>query len=137
MDLFGETQGAKPFLKWAGGKRQLIPAIEAALPSNFRHLRNVTYVEPFIGGGAVLFWLLQAYPNIQRAIINDINPDLTTAYRVVQQRPQELITALMALQEAYYCLATEADRRLFLRSSGLSSTPARWPMYATRPCYSS
>lgn len=76
MDLFEETQGAKPFLKWAGGKRQLIPVIQAALPDSLRHARDLTYVEPFIGGGAVLFWMLQAHPTIRQAIINDINPDL-------------------------------------------------------------
>jgi DNA adenine methylase len=116
MDLFEEMQGAKPFLKWAGGKRQLIPAIQAALPASLRHTRDLTYVEPFIGGGAVLFWMLQAYPNIRQAIINDINPDLTTAYQVVQQRPQELIKALTAIQEAYYRLPSEAARRAYFEA---------------------
>ncbi|MGI4759851.1 MAG: DNA adenine methylase [Janthinobacterium lividum] len=113
MDLFGETTGAKPFLKWAGGKRQLILAIQAVLPSTLAQETDLTYVEPFIGGGAVLFWMLQAYPNIRRAIINDINPDLTTAYRVVQQQPEELIRALSAVQEQYYGLSTEEARRTY------------------------
>ena len=113
MDLFEEMQGAKPFLKWAGGKRQLIPAIQDALPNNLCHARDLTYVEPFIGGGAALFWMLQAYPNIRQAIINDINPDLTTAYQVVQQRPQELIKALTAIQEFYYRLPSEVARRSY------------------------
>ncbi|MDQ2770546.1 MAG: DNA adenine methylase [Bacteroidota bacterium] len=113
MDLSEEMQGAKPFLKWAGGKRQLIPAIQAALPHSLRNARDLTYVEPFIGGGAVLFWMLQAYPNIRQAIISDINPDLATAYKVVQQRPHELIKALMAIQEAYYRFPSEAARRAY------------------------
>lgn len=113
MDWLEETQGAKPFLKWAGGKRQLIPAIEAALPATLRRVRNLTYVEPFIGGGAVLFWMLQTFPNIRKAIVNDINPDLTTAYQVIQQRPQELIKALTIIQEAYYRLSTEPARRAY------------------------
>jgi DNA adenine methylase len=113
MDLFEEMQGAKPFLKWAGGKRQLIPAIQAALPHTLRQARELTYVEPFIGGGAVLFWMLQAYPNIQQAILNDINPDLVTAYRIIQQRPRELIKALTTIQESYYRLPSEAARRLY------------------------
>lgn len=113
MGLLEEAAGAKPFLKWAGGKRQLISAIQAVLPAALRSQRDLTYVEPFIGGGAVLFWLLQAYPNIRRAIINDINPDLTTAYRVVQQRPQELISALTAVQEAYHRLPSEEARRQY------------------------
>ena len=113
MDLFGEVSGAKPFLKWAGGKRQLIPTIQAALPDTFAQETDLTYIEPFIGGGAVLFWMLQQYPNVRRAIINDINPDLTTAYRVVQQRPEELIKALSAVQEFYHKLPTEGVRRSY------------------------
>jgi DNA adenine methylase len=117
MDLFGETLGAKPFLKWAGGKRQLIPTIQAVLPATLRQEQDLTYVEPFIGGGAVLFWLLQTYPTIRRAIINDINPDLATAYRVVQQRPQELIQSLAAIQEYYYRLPSEAVRRTYFEAA--------------------
>lgn len=116
MDLFGTVSGAKPFLKWAGGKRQLIPTIQAVLPSNFEKAKNLTYIEPFIGGGAVLFWMLQAYPNIQQAIINDINPDLTTAYRIVQQRPEDLIHALADVQEQYYKLPTEEARRTYFET---------------------
>ena len=111
MNLFEEMQGAKPFLKWAGGKRQLIPAIQAALPTGLSRTRGLTYVEPFIGGGAILFWILQTYPNIRQAIISDINPDLATAYRVIQQRPHDLINALTAIQETYYRLVVETDRR--------------------------
>lgn len=113
MNLLEEMQGAKPFLKWAGGKRQLIPAIQAVLPDSLRHTRHLTYVEPFIGGGAVLFWMLQAYPNIRQAVVSDVNPDLTTAYQVVQQRPQELVNALAAIQEAYYGLPSEIARRTY------------------------
>lgn len=72
------TLKAKPFIKWVGGKTQLIESIEKALPVNFAENKNLTYVEPFVGGGAVLFWILQQFPNITKAVINDINPDLTT-----------------------------------------------------------
>lgn len=61
MTLF---KGSKPFVKWAGGKTQLLSDIESLLPTDFCS-RNITYVEPFVGGGSVLFWLLQRYPNIQ------------------------------------------------------------------------
>lgn len=64
---------AKPFLKWAGGKSQLLPTINSYLPENFRDMDSVTYIEPFVGGGAMLFFMLQRYPNIKKAIINDIN----------------------------------------------------------------
>ncbi|WP_460911720.1 DNA adenine methylase [Spirosoma areae] len=113
MNLFGDVTGAKPFLKWAGGKRQLIPVIQEALPKNLDRIKNLTYVEPFIGGGAILFWLLQLYPNIRQAVINDINPDLTTAYRVIRDQHEDLIKALTAIQETYFSLGSDEDRRAF------------------------
>ena len=67
---------AKPFVKWVGGKGQLIEQLEALLPADFAERDNVTYIEPFVGGGAMLFYMLQTYPNIKSAVINDINPDL-------------------------------------------------------------
>lgn len=54
----------KPFLKWAGGKTQLIPEIEKRLPSEIQS-DKFTYVEPFIGSGAVLFWMLNNFPNLK------------------------------------------------------------------------
>lgn len=92
--------GAKPFIKWAGGKTQLLTDIEMNLPANFRE-QEVTYVEPFVGGGAVLFWILERYPNIQRAVINDINAKLINVYRTIQQTPHELIAALHTLEDIY------------------------------------
>ena len=55
---------AKPFIKWVGGKGQLIEQLEALLPADFAERENVTYIEPFVGGGAMLFYMLQTYPNI-------------------------------------------------------------------------
>ena len=95
---------AKPFVKWVGGKSQLIQKIDQALPENFDSLNDVTYIEPFIGGGAVLFWILQQYPNISKAVINDINPDLTTAYRIIKENPNDLIHKLQVIQDDYLCL---------------------------------
>ena len=76
---------AKPFIKWVGGKSQLIEQLDVLLPADFDNWENVTYIEPFVGGGAMLFFMLQRYPNIQHAIINDINPDLVTCYRTVRE----------------------------------------------------
>lgn len=112
--IFSQQTGfAKPFLKWAGGKGQLIGAIEAALPQNIVKRKNFTYIEPFIGSGAVLFWLLQQYPSIEKAVINDINSDLTNAYTVIKENPFGLIDELRRIQAKYYKLDTEEKRKDF------------------------
>ena len=104
---------AKPFIKWVGGKGQLIEQLEALLPADFSERENVTYIEPFVGGGAMLFYMLQTYPNIKSAVINDINPDLTLCYQVVRDNPTELIKSLNAIQSDYYALRTEEGRKMF------------------------
>lgn len=73
-----------PFVKWAGGKRQLIDEIKIRMPSDYNR-----YFEPFVGGGAVLFDLLP-----MDAIINDINKSLINAYRQIKQSPIELIETI-------------------------------------------
>ena len=104
---------AKPFIKWAGGKGQLLEQLDAYLPEDFGDRRNITYIEPFVGGGAMLFYMLQRYPNIQHAVINDVNSDLTTCYRTVRDMPEELIISLTDIQNAYNELQTEEARRDF------------------------
>ena len=104
---------AKPFIKWVGGKGQLIEQLEALLPADFAERENVTYIEPFVGGGAMLFYMLQTYPNIKSAIINDINPDLTLCYQVVRDNPTELINSLKDIQSQYHALETEEERKIF------------------------
>lgn len=107
---------AKPFIKWVGGKSQLITQIEALLPLDFSTWENVTYIEPFIGGGAMLFHMLQAHPNIKHAVINDINEDLTTCYKTVRDNPTELIASLQQIQAEYKLLSDEDARREYFMS---------------------
>lgn len=104
---------AKPFLKWVGGKGQLIEQLEKLLPANFYKWDNATYIEPFVGGGAMLFYMLQTYKNITSAVINDINPDLMTCYNVIKKNPKELIKSLENIQAEYYALSTEEKRKEF------------------------
>lgn len=104
---------AKPFIKWVGGKGQLIEQLEALLPADFAEREYVTYIEPFVGGGAMLFHMLQAHPNIKSAVINDINPDLTQCYQVVRDKPTELIESLSEIQTAYHALQSEEERKEF------------------------
>ena len=68
-----DKYSAKPFVKWVGGKTQLLDDIKNTLPLYLSEREEVVYVEPFVGGGAVMFWILQEYPNITKAVINDIN----------------------------------------------------------------
>ncbi|WP_395649146.1 DNA adenine methylase [Planktothrix agardhii] len=76
----------KPFLKWAGGKRQLLPEILKYLPKN---IGKTTYFEPFLGGGALLFELQP-----KQAIVNDSNRELINCYRVIKDNVEELIEVL-------------------------------------------
>ncbi len=105
---------AKPFLKWAGGKGQLLSQLEYHLPDDLKK-QDFTYIEPFVGGGAMLFHMLQRFPNIKRAIINDINSYLITAYRVIKESSNELIERLAELEKQYNALdGDEAKKSFFL-----------------------
>ncbi len=107
------TMKAKPFVKWVGGKTQLIDQLEALLPADFDQWENVTYIEPFVGGGAMLFHMLKTHSNITTAVINDINTDLTTCYQVVRDNPANLVDSLKQIQTEYYALANEENKRTF------------------------
>jgi len=78
----------KPFVKWAGGKRQLITSLEVHLPKKFN-----TYFEPFLGGGALLFHLLNQSPNL-KCSISDLNSDLILAYITIRDKVEQLIESL-------------------------------------------
>lgn len=115
-----DSAKAKPFLKWAGGKTQLLPAIDRHLPRRILSESKVTYIEPFVGGGAVLFHLLRKYPNISHAVINDINPRLINAYRVIKQHPAALTAALMHIQNEYRSLDTyDRQKEYYLQKRDL------------------
>ncbi len=100
-----EAALARPFIKWAGGKQQLVPELVARAPRAI-----ATYHEPFIGGGAMFFALL-ADPTLApaRAVLNDLNRDLVTVYEVVRDHVDALIQRLDALQAPY--LAADSEER--------------------------
>lgn len=104
---------AKPFIKWVGGKGQLLTQLDELLPHDFEYWDNVTYIEPFVGGGAMLFYMLQQYPNIKRAVINDINEDLTTCYKNVRDNVEALIDSLAAIEKEYKSIPQEEERKNF------------------------
>lgn len=104
---------AKPFIKWAGGKGQLLAQLDEHLPQHLSKY-EFTYVEPFVGGGAMLFHMLQKFPNINKVIINDINPHLITAYKVIKDNPNELIEQLSQLEKDYIILDEEEKKSFYL-----------------------
>ena len=79
---------AQPFLKWVGGKAQLLAQFEPFFPKNITR-----YFEPFVGGGAVFFHLKHRFPEM-RAFLRDINPELINTYRAVRHYPKELMRRL-------------------------------------------
>jgi DNA adenine methylase len=85
----------KPFVKWAGGKRQLLPVLSRQFPQKFG-----TYFEPFLGGGAVFFHLLSQSPN-QKFSVSDLNSDLVLAYITIRDRVEELISSLKNHSKKY------------------------------------
>ncbi len=91
---------AKPFVKWAGGKTQLLNDISRIITKEKND--KFTYVEPFVGGGATLFWMLENFPNIEKAIINDINSDLILTYKTIKTEVLELIKILKSWQTEYH-----------------------------------
>lgn len=104
------TPYAKPILKWAGGKSQLLNKINDAIPDYIKQTR-FTYIEPFVGGGAVLFWILEEYPNIEQAIINDINTDLTNSYQTIKENVEELILILKKWEAEYHSLKDKLEEK--------------------------
>ena len=104
---------AKPFVKWAGGKGNLLQKLEALLPADFDDLQNVTYIEPFVGGGAMLFHMLNNHKNIKRVVINDINSDLIRSYYLLANTPQVLIDRLKNIENNFYCVDFHARKELF------------------------
>lgn len=101
----------KPFVKWAGGKGKLLSTLELQLPNDFDDQVNVTYIEPFVGGGAMMFHMINNHPNIRRVVINDINRDLIKCYTLIKENPTLLICELRHLEKFYHSLNTEEEKK--------------------------
>lgn len=104
---------AKPIVKWAGGKGQLLSQFSNYYPTELRTNKINKYAEPFMGGGAVFFEVMQTY-RIQSAYISDVNKDLVLTYWVVQQKPQDLLHKLYEYQKIYENTSVEKRNDLFL-----------------------
>ncbi|MBW4563122.1 MAG: Dam family site-specific DNA-(adenine-N6)-methyltransferase [Mojavia pulchra JT2-VF2] len=91
----------KPFLKWAGGKSQLIEQINNFLPNELLKGSIKTYIEPFIGGGALFFYIAHKYETIEELFIFDINIELVIAYKTIQQNVDDVIKLLSQIEMKY------------------------------------
>ena len=100
--MLTEASSLLPVVKWVGGKRQLLPELSKFIPSSFER-----YYEPFIGGGALLFYLRPG-----RALLNDNNAELVNMYRVIRDEPEALIVDLQLHQndKAYFYGVRALDR---------------------------
>jgi len=116
-----------PFLKWAGGKRQLISQMNHHFPKNFNR-----YIEPFIGGGAVFFYLKPKY-----SIIIDINEELINCYKVVKNNVKELIELLKTHknEKNYYYKIRKLDRNIVKYKKLSNIEKASRLIYLNRCCY--
>ena len=115
ISLYNEkVTKATPFLKWVGGKRQLIPEIENIFPSELKKNRIIKkYFEPFVGGGALLFYLKSNY-KVKNAYISDINKELILTYIVIQKDPETLISYLKNLEHDYKKLNQKERKDYYL-----------------------
>jgi len=123
-----ESKLVVPFLKWAGGKRQLMPEIREMLPDG---VTTHPYYEPFIGGGALFFELLP-----KRAVINDYNEELINVYTVIRDNPSELIEDLKRHKNtAEYFYKIRAIDRQPLFSNLTRIERASRIIYLNKTCY--
>lgn len=124
-----------PFVKWAGGKRQIISELHNYLPKMIEE-KNISYVEPFVGGGAVYFSLFQS-PNIEKSILIDNNPILIITYKTIKHNLNDLLFALNKLEKSYknirfedlkskYYYRIRDEFNNLIRSSNLSKQNPNW-----------
>ncbi len=128
-----EHTRAKPFVKWAGGKRQLLPAIEQRLPKKFNN-----YFEPFVGGGALFFKLAP-----KNATVNDINAALVNTYNQIKNEPEDVMSfldiydrqhALASEQKTYYYSVREEFNEALLTSE-FDARAAALLIYINKHCF--
>lgn len=105
------SKAAKPFLKWAGGKGQLLKEIEKYYP--FKDGKITKYAEPFVGGGAVLFDVLSKY-DLKEIYISDINAELMNTYFIARDNVDDLIDLLAKYQSAYVPFGQEERKSYYM-----------------------
>lgn len=106
------SEKIRPFVKWAGGKGSLIPQLNNFYPYELKNGIIERYIEPFVGGGAVLIDILQRY-DIQEVYAFDINIDLINSYNVIKNNVEELIANLKQMETKYLGLGQEERKNYF------------------------
>lgn len=102
----------RPFLKWAGGKTQLLGEFEKRLPRELKDGTITRYAEPFIGGGAVFFWISRGY-SFKHSYISDVNEELVLSYSVIRKSPADLIAVLKNMESEYFSRDERGREKLF------------------------
>lgn len=141
---------ANPFVKWAGGKRQIISEIHNYLPKFLETNSEITYIEPFVGGGA-LYFSLSSSPNIKETILIDINPILIITYKIIKSKIDELITTLSIFEQKYkkaneekqsnYYYSARSEYNNLIRKTDLKNFQESWIriaalfIFLNRTCY--
>lgn len=108
-----QTTKARPFIKWVGGKGQLLNQFNNHYPKEVHQRKITKFAEPFLGGGAVFFDVMQRF-DIKNGYISDINKDLVLTYWVVQQKPDTLLDFLDQYQKEFNNTPVEKRNTLFL-----------------------
>jgi len=127
---------AKPFVKWAGGKSQLLDQFKDLFPKTFNN-----YIEPLVGGGAIFFHLFNTNRIKKKAILNDINPELMNCYKVIKNQVEEMIKKLKELEQRYrkapkkiYYQVRKLDRQKSFSKYSLVDRAAR-TIFLNKTCY--
>jgi DNA adenine methylase len=128
------TRDIKPFLKWAGGKRALLPELLKRLPKNFNN-----YFEPFLGGGAMFFELKRLnLLNNKNVFLSDKNSELINTYEVVRDSPNELLELLKEYQnnhsKEFYYKIREMDRNINFKETDKILRATRF-IYLNKTCF--
>lgn len=111
MEALSVKKNVKPFVKWAGGKGQLIHEIKHYYP--FESGKVSKYAEPFVGGGAVLFDILSKY-NLEEVYISDINSELINTYRIIRDDIDALVAMLYTMQNDFVPLDTDSRKAYYM-----------------------
>lgn len=102
----------RPFVKWVGGKSKLIPQMEQYYPKELKENKIDVYIEPFVGGGAILMDILKKY-NIKKAYAFDINKNLINCYNIIKDKVESLVLELKKLEEEYLKLDDENRKEYY------------------------